>query len=265
MSALTFYDLASNKGAISPFTWRVRLALNYKRIPYKTHWLKFTEIEPHFKSIGAPATGKRPYNGADFYTCPVMQTTDGQIIAGSDAIIEHLETAFPDAPSLFPPGTHALQAAYVDLLSTQALATSVQILVPGVPSLLCRLWMEDNRSILKGVPDIVDPASAEYFRTSRKAWFGTPLEEWVPFGSEKRRNAWKAAEEGWGKLAAVHRKSEGTWLTGDQPVFADLVMLALFCFMQKSIPEEEWEVVLGWHDGIWDRLWQTGQIHMSEE
>lgn len=238
MSAPTFYDLASNKGAISPFTWRVRLALNYKRIAYKTHWLKFTEIEPHFKSLGAPPTGKRPDNGADLYTCPVIQSTDGQIIAGSDAIIEHFESAFPDALSLFPPGTRALQAAYVELFNAQALSPSVQILVPGVP-------------------DIVDPASAEYFRTSRKAWFGTPLEEWVPIGSEKRAKAWKATEEGWAKLAVAHRRSEGVWLAGDQPVFADFVMLALLCFMQKAIPKEEWDVVLGWHGGIWGKLWQA--------
>ena len=34
----------------------VRYALNYKKLPYKTVWIEFHEIEPTAKKVGAKAT-----------------------------------------------------------------------------------------------------------------------------------------------------------------------------------------------------------------
>ena len=38
----------------------VRYALNYKKLPYKTVWLEFHEIEPVAKKVGAKATKLKP-------------------------------------------------------------------------------------------------------------------------------------------------------------------------------------------------------------
>jgi len=49
---IVLYDLASTKGTcFSPAVWRIRLMLNYKRIPYKTVWLEFPDIEPTLKGL----------------------------------------------------------------------------------------------------------------------------------------------------------------------------------------------------------------------
>jgi len=38
----------------------VRYALNYKRLPYKTVWVEFHEIEPVAKKVGAKPTTAKP-------------------------------------------------------------------------------------------------------------------------------------------------------------------------------------------------------------
>jgi hypothetical protein len=49
---IILYDLACTKNVcFSPTVWRVRLLLNYKRIPYKTVFLEFPDIEPTLKDL----------------------------------------------------------------------------------------------------------------------------------------------------------------------------------------------------------------------
>jgi hypothetical protein len=49
---IVLYDLACTKNiCFSPAVWRVRLLLNYKRIPYKTIFLEFPDIEPTLKQL----------------------------------------------------------------------------------------------------------------------------------------------------------------------------------------------------------------------
>jgi len=44
---IILYDLACTKNiCFSPVVWRIRLMLNYKKIPYKTIFLEFPDIEP---------------------------------------------------------------------------------------------------------------------------------------------------------------------------------------------------------------------------
>lgn len=49
---IVLYDLACTKNVcFSPVVWRIRLMLNYKRIPYKTIFLEFPDIEPTLKDL----------------------------------------------------------------------------------------------------------------------------------------------------------------------------------------------------------------------
>lgn len=49
---IVLYDLACEKNVcFSPVVWRLRLMLNYKRIPYKTIFLEFPEIESTLKPL----------------------------------------------------------------------------------------------------------------------------------------------------------------------------------------------------------------------
>lgn len=49
---VVLYDLACVKNiCFSPTVWRIRLMLNYKRIPYKTVFLEMPDIEPTLKEL----------------------------------------------------------------------------------------------------------------------------------------------------------------------------------------------------------------------
>lgn len=49
---IVLYDLACTKNiCFSPVVWRIRLMLNYKRIPYKTIFLEFEDIEPTLQGL----------------------------------------------------------------------------------------------------------------------------------------------------------------------------------------------------------------------
>ena len=47
------YDLPSKDGPAcwSPNTWKTRAALNFKRVPYKTEWTTYPDLEPKLKSL----------------------------------------------------------------------------------------------------------------------------------------------------------------------------------------------------------------------
>jgi hypothetical protein len=49
---IVLYDLACVKNiCFSPIVWRIRLMLNYKRIPYTTVFLEMPDIEPTLREL----------------------------------------------------------------------------------------------------------------------------------------------------------------------------------------------------------------------
>ncbi|KZV85200.1 hypothetical protein EXIGLDRAFT_654276 [Exidia glandulosa HHB12029] len=232
---------------MSANTWKVRLALNYKRIPYRTHWLTYLETEPVVKSLGAKPTGKKPApdNNEDWYTLPVISSL-GKVVEDSEVIAEYLDAAYPDTPRLFPVGfMRGLQAAFAQLFAKEVTARTVPLLLPGVPA-------------------NVDAANGAYFAESRKRWYGAPLDEWAPLGSEKRARKWEAAKEGWGTVAQVYEASGGPWLMGKEPVYADFIVVAWLACARTVILEQEFELMLQWHGGLWSRLWDASSSYRAE-
>ena len=135
------YDLAGADPELrfSPYCWRTKLALAHKGLTAETIPWRFTE------------KAEIAFSGQQFV--PVF--VDGEkILSDSQAIAEYLETAYPDAPSLFG-GPHG-----------QALTVFVRRWTEGVlhPALVKIL-----------VPDIfklLHPKDQGYFRESREAKLG---------------------------------------------------------------------------------------------
>jgi hypothetical protein len=49
---IVLYDLACKKNTcFSLVVWRIRLMLNYKKVPYRTIFLEFPDIEPTLKGL----------------------------------------------------------------------------------------------------------------------------------------------------------------------------------------------------------------------
>lgn len=53
------------------------MALNYKKLPYKTEWVEYPDIKPTFEALGiAPNTRDPKYQ----YFCPAARLPNGQYV-----------------------------------------------------------------------------------------------------------------------------------------------------------------------------------------
>ncbi|EER14378.1 glutathione-S-transferase theta, GST, putative, partial [Perkinsus marinus ATCC 50983] len=87
-SSLKLYSYFRSSAA-----YRVRIALNYKGLPYETIPINLVKGEhktPEYKKIH-PAM-----------LLPALVTTDGNVITQSLVIIDYLDRTFPDSPKLIP-------------------------------------------------------------------------------------------------------------------------------------------------------------------
>jgi hypothetical protein len=90
---------------------RIRLALNYKKVPYTTVWVENADIQTAMKEIGATPTAKRP-TGEDRCTLPTIRNpATGEVISDSAKIIAYLEEKYPER-ALIPQGTLEQQVAF---------------------------------------------------------------------------------------------------------------------------------------------------------
>ncbi|KZV91656.1 hypothetical protein EXIGLDRAFT_92404 [Exidia glandulosa HHB12029] len=157
--------------------------------------------------------------------------------------MEYLDSAYPDTPRVFSSdsATKAQQLAFEKWFVGEVFVPVVRLLFPGVPAIL-------------------DDPGAQYFRLTREKWFGSPLNEWTPVGSDERAEVWKTIKSGLEKLGAAYKKRENSasvWLIGDHPTYGDFVVLSFLIFVKRTIRENEWEELLGWHAAFWRKLWDA--------
>ena len=140
---MELYDLVGvNDLRFSPFCWRTKAALAYKKIPYTTVPVRFTDKD------------KLAFSGQD--RVPVIKD-NGTVVYDSWTIAGYLEKQQPE-PRIFP-GLGLKEACrlftlYVDRTVHPAL----------LPLLIADIFAK------------VDPADREYFRTSREERLGMTLE-----------------------------------------------------------------------------------------
>ncbi|KAF8895869.1 hypothetical protein CPB84DRAFT_1782016 [Gymnopilus junonius] len=104
---ITLLNIPSIRGiSASPSTWKVRLALNHKRLNYRTQWVPSAEIEKFCKPLGFKPTGAKP-DSSPHYTLPTFidRTNPSRSLADSMPIVEYLEKTYPPSPGaeLFRP------------------------------------------------------------------------------------------------------------------------------------------------------------------
>ncbi|KDQ17826.1 hypothetical protein BOTBODRAFT_29133 [Botryobasidium botryosum FD-172 SS1] len=257
---IIFYDITCapdlpEAQAWSPNTLKARVALNYKRLPYKTIYIPYSEITPTLKSLGL--TALEGQTGHKAFTLPIIidPTPSGpKIVRDSAAIAHYLDATYPDPErTLFPPGSHALQELFYNHFNTQLSLYFISLYLPLVPSIL-------------------DEESAEYFTRTRSAALGKPLGEVYPKGAELEK-MWEEFRGAFGVLDSALQKNEvrhggvgGDFVMGDKFTFADCVLVAFFIWMNKVEPDRSgWERVKGWHNGRWERLWNKSREFMQEK
>lgn len=194
----------------SPFCWRIRLALEHKGLAFDGRPWRFTERDA------------LAFSGSD--KVPVL-VEDGRAIAESSAIAAHLEAAHPDRPSLFG-GTAGLALTRFHVAWTDGV-----LHLALVPLLL----LDIHRHL--------DDADRAYFRRSREARFGKPLEAVCPDPEAQLASLRRTLAP----VRAVLRHQP--FLGGDAPLYADHVVMGAFLWargvsalalLEADDPVEEW-------------------------
>ncbi|KAK2731812.1 hypothetical protein FQN57_003157 [Myotisia sp. PD_48] len=235
---IVLYDIASRPPVTcySPNPWKARkerYALNFKQVHYQTEWVELPDVTKVRKSLGAPPARFFP-DGSPFYTLPIIKDpATGQIVGDSFDIALYVDKLNPEAPSLFPPSTIGLQAAFN--AQVDALFTGYVI--------LCADGLPFN-------PDTVEISKATFLeRAGLQNW------EQLVIKGEARTGILEAFKTALGEFSKVYRRTDGLFLEGDTPIFADFIVGGWLQFLKVTLPE--WKDIQTWHDGLW------GEIHLG--
>jgi glutathione S-transferase len=184
------YDLAGVEDArrISPFCWRVRMALAHKGLEVETRPWRMVE--------------KEAIAEAGVATVPVI-VDRGRMVGDSWAIAEYLDRAYPDRPLLFA-GPQARSLSSLVHHWTERLH---RLLVPLIlREVLVRLHGKD----------------LAYFRASREQAFGKPLEAVM----DESPAAFGRFDRALSPLRAT--LGEHAFLGGAAPAYADYIVFGAF-------------------------------------
>jgi glutathione S-transferase len=197
--SLKLFELVGTDDArpFSPFCWRTRMALAHKGLAAQSIPWCFTE-----KGAIAPHNSEK---------VPVL--LDGETsVADSWAIANYLEDNYPDRPSLFGgEGGRALGRMMNWWGDVTVMGGMFPLIVADIPSLL-------------------KPVDAAYFRKTREARFGKPLEE---VGAERDKSV-----ESFRKTLDPMRQTLKTqaYLGGDAPNYADYIVFGPFQWARVVSP-----------------------------
>jgi len=196
---LKLFELVGTDEArpFSPFCWRTRMALAHKGLSAESIPWCFTE-----KDAIAPHKSEK---------VPVL-IDDATSIADSWAIANYLEDHYPDRPSLFGgEGGRAVGR----MLNWWGDVTVIGGMFP---------------LIVADIPGHLKPVDAAYFRTTREARFGKPLEQ-VVAGRDK-------SVEGFRRSLDPMRLTLKTqpYLGGDAPNYADYIVFGPFQWARVVSP-----------------------------
>jgi glutathione S-transferase len=179
----------------SPFCWRSRMALAHKGLEFDSVPWRFTETE------------RLAFAKHD--KVPVLVDGDG-VVVDSFAIAQHLDAAYPDAPSLMHGNAepYAFIGAWTDT-----------VLHAGIAGL-----------IVSDIPPLLDDVDRAYFVTSREKRYGKTLAE-VTAGREDRLPAFR------GSLLPLRHALRGRdFLGGTTPDYADYTVFGGFMWARSVSP-----------------------------
>lgn len=196
---ILFYDLVGRDIArpFSPHCWKVAMALAHKGLDHRTVPTRFLEVAA--------------IEGGASKTIPVIRDGD-KVVSDSFAIALYLEEAYPERPTLFGGRGGEALARFVERWTQ----TTVHPYL-GVTALAALHSMQDE-------------ANAAYFRESREARYGKPLEE-VTAARDAGLGAFQASLEPLRSMLSYQ-----PWIGGDGPLFADYIVFGAFQWVRVTSP-----------------------------
>ncbi|KAG2147461.1 uncharacterized protein EDB93DRAFT_1250605 [Suillus bovinus] len=240
LKPIIFYDVSSIVQGKSWFvgTIQTRYCLTFKRLPFQTVWLEYTEIKPFYEQHSLAPFATRNVNGTPItiHTLPViMDPNTNRWIKDTFEIAQYLDEQYPDTPKLMPHNTAALIHVF---------HTAFYQAIKNTILLAC------FKSAQK-----LKPESKGYYIRTRVERFDIP---WMHFASIKIRVAqWNALRTGYNIIDGWYAMSRGQFLLGDTPCFADFIVAALCKWAQYCCEDLEWEEMKNWNRGRWGRLMEA--------
>lgn len=216
--ALKLYDLCGQDRDLrfSPYCWRAKMALAHKGLDFETVPTPFTgiaEIEPgRAKSV------------------PILEDEGGRVHDSFDIAL-HLEAAHPDRPLLFGGEPGVAAARFVESWAFGSVH----------PVIL--------RMIVKDIHDASAEEDRDYFRTSREARLGKPLEE-LQQGVAALTDALVKTLEPVRRTLRSHE-----WLGGPEPLFSDYIVFGTLMWLTAihgRLPLEPGDDVSSWFERCLD-------------
>lgn len=196
--ARILYELCGAEGRrFSPYCWRARMALAHKGLSHLAEPLAFTDIPARLGGISK--------------TAPVLDD-EGKLVADSWAIACHLEDAYPDRASLFGGAGGRAMAKFIESWTITELHPRITRLI--ITDLYARVCDEDRA----------------YFRQSREARYGRPLEE-VQVAPQEGLPAFREA------LAPLRQMlKRQPFIGGERPLFADYIVFGALQWARVMSP-----------------------------
>ncbi|KAI0344481.1 hypothetical protein BDW22DRAFT_1471852 [Trametopsis cervina] len=215
---IILYDIPSTTviKAWSPSIWKVRFALNIKRLHHKTEWVEYPDIENLYKKLNLPAAVFKE-DGTPYYSLPVMHDpSTNTTIAESFAIVKYLDKTYPHSEPILPEGTLIFHAVFL----TE--------------------WKKMQERL------------QEYYRPTREAHAGKRLEDIRGEVEWKVAEDGYGIVKGWLDEGGEGNLS----FMGEKVCFADLVLVSDLMWAKICLGEdsEEWKRICGWHGGRWKAI-----------
>ncbi|KAF5865035.1 hypothetical protein ETB97_005600 [Aspergillus alliaceus] len=209
-SPIIFYDIATCP-PVSPNSWKTRLALNFRSLPYSTSWVGLPDIAKVRSSLKVPACRKFA-DGTDFFTLPIIQDpATGSLVGDSFDNAVYLQRTYPNSGTgdLFPAQT-------IDYVFTPDNAILFNVNVDAAFSAHVQLTVQEFP---------FDPATAEISKAEfcRRADV-TCWEDLALAGEarEKMKDSLRDMLDGLGKLFL--RDTSGPFTLGTRASYADFIV-----------------------------------------
>ncbi|KAI1120956.1 hypothetical protein F5Y10DRAFT_257363 [Nemania abortiva] len=230
-SPIVFYDIASGPPVrpFAPNPWKTRYALNFKQANFKTEWVDVSDVTSIRKSLGADPV-RFFTDGEPFYTLPVIKdTSDGTIVGDSFDIAVYLDKKYPNSPLLFKhsTGLYAAFNAHIDSI----FPTGGLLFSAGFPF----------------NPETEAKSKAEFCRRAGvKSW------DELNVSGEARRKVVETYEVSLKEVAKCFRFSNGPFIGGAEPDYADIIIGGWCMMLANVVPE--WKEIRTWHGGVLGKL-----------
>ncbi|MCO5159705.1 MAG: glutathione S-transferase family protein [Mesorhizobium sp.] len=220
---ILLYELVGADAArpFSPHVWKIALSLAHKGLPFETRPVPFTEVAK--------------VEGGFSKTVPVIRD-GGRVLNESFDIAIYLDETYPDRPSLFAGEGGKAMARFVERWSQLTIHPYL------------------GAAALMDIHDCLAPADQAYFRASREARYGRPLET-VAAGRDAGLSAWRAALEPLRNMLSYQ-----PFIGGKAPLYPDYIVagafqwarvVSRFAFLDPADPVKAWfERCLDLHDGL---------------